>query len=254
MSAVHGAERERIAIHGARRLLMRLGIATLLTGLLLPPLTALIAVLEYRPHWAAFRGAFGATEWFSSLQLLVIAAVAWVMYGVRGADTAKDGPRWIWAVLAAGFAVLALDERFDLHEALRDFVLRPLGVLTNSAWIKPGDVALLLFVVAAIALSRWVLTELKVRRVAVWLYVAGLIVSLVAAVLDAVPDAVIATWPAPGFWDYTAEEVGEVWAEMLFLGAFLLVLDRRLAELVDIANRADPANSVNSANSVNKGP
>ena len=238
MSGVHGAEREQIAIHGARRLLMRVGIATLLTGVLLPPLTALIAVLESRPYWAAYRGAFGATEWFSSLQLLVIAAVAWAMYGARGASESKDGPRWIWAVLAVGFAVLALDERFDLHEAIRDFVLRPLGVLTNSAWIKPGDVALLLFVAAAIALSRWVLIELKPRWVAVWLYVAALVLSLVAAVLDAVPDAIIATWPAPGFWDYTAEEVGEIWAEMLFLGAFLLVLDRRLADLVDRADSA----------------
>ena len=238
MSRVHGTERQQIAIHGARRLLMRVGVATLLTGLLLPPLAALVSVLENRPHWAAYRGEFGATEWFSSLQLLVIAAVAWVMYGVRGARDSKDGPRWIWAVLAAGFAVLALDERFDIHEALRDFVLQPLGVLTNTAWIKPGDVGLLLFVIAAIALSRWVLMELKPRRVAVWLYVAGLAVALVAAVLDAVPDAVLASWPAPGFWDYTAEEVGEVWAEMLFLGAFLLALDRRLADLV---HRADPA-------------
>ncbi|MEL7450556.1 MAG: hypothetical protein AAFN78_15190 [Pseudomonadota bacterium] len=241
MSAVHGAEREQLAIQGARRLLMRVGLATLLTGLLLPALTGWISVLEYRPHWAAYRGAFGATEWFSSLQLLVTAAIAWVMYGVRGAGDSRSRPRWIWAVLAVGFAVLALDERFDLHEALRDTVLRPLGVFTNSAWIKPGDVALLLFVIAAIALSRWVLVELKPHRVAVGLYISGLVVALVAAVLDVVPDAIIATWPAPGFWDYTAEEVGEIWAEMLFLGAFLLVLDRRLADLVDATDRTESA-------------
>lgn len=220
-------------VSAMRLLVKRVGAAVLLTGLLLPPFAGLLALAEGQPHWTAYRGAFGATEWFSSLQLLMIAACAWITYGVRGARDSDAGARWIWAVLAAGFVVLSLDERFDLHEALRNEVYRPLGIFVNVTWIKPGEVALFTFIAAALALSRWVLIELALSRKAVGLYVCGLVMSVVVATLDALPDAMILSWPAAGFWDYTAEEVGEIWAEMLFLGAFLTVLDRRLAQLAD---------------------
>ena len=41
----------------------------------------------------------------------------------------------------------------------------------------------------------------------------------------------LGNWPFRTFWDYPFEEVGELWAQLLFLLSFLVVLDGRLGQL-----------------------
>jgi hypothetical protein len=88
--------------------------------------------------------------WFSSTQLLLsalalglIAAAAWRQ---------RRPYAWHWTALAALFAALSLDEAAAIHEITVAPVARALrlgGALTNTAWVIPAVVVLVLLGVAS---------------------------------------------------------------------------------------------------------
>jgi hypothetical protein len=62
------------------------------------------------------------------------------------------GDRW-WLLLAAGLTELTLDERFAIHERLRDRVLAPHHIsVPFLPWVAPGDFLLLIYAIAGLLL------------------------------------------------------------------------------------------------------
>ena len=104
--------------------LRRLGAALIVANLLLPLGLIAYAALAGRDYAPLFWGERTAIAWFSSVQLLLIAGVAWANHEtaslIRRVDP-EDEPqrRWIWAVFAVGFVYLSIDERFGFHEFMR---------------------------------------------------------------------------------------------------------------------------------------
>ncbi len=73
--------------------------------------------------------------------------------GQRGAATTERRP---WQLLAVGFAAPAVDERFALHERLRDAVLAPRGIsVPFLPWVAPGDFLVMLIAVTRLTVLRW---------------------------------------------------------------------------------------------------
>lgn len=210
-------------------LLDRFAATMLAVNLLLPLAMWLHAGLTGEAMWRLFRTEFNAVEWLSSVQLLIVALLAGANYVAAGLESAR--PRWVWAVLAAGFVVFALDEQFDLHEALRDELFRPAGVLTDTPWLIAGDVGLYLFLCLGLVFAPFVLGELRRADRAVALFAAAVLLVFPTIVIDSLRDAVTTDWIARRFWDYTFEEIGEMWAGLLFLLAFVAVLRARLERL-----------------------
>lgn len=105
-------------------------------------------------RWVFFREG-RLIDWLSSAYLSC-AAIGFAVAFARGRRSSEAGS-WVWAVVALGFCVLTLDERFQVHERLgRGFHGGPLG-LRNS-----GDFLLMLYgVVAASAAALTVRTLLR---------------------------------------------------------------------------------------------
>ncbi len=205
-----------------RRSLLRLVVAVGLFDLCYPVVVFAYAQGSGQPYWRFFTAEGNFTAWWSSLQLLLLALVTWVIYRFRAlaAGMVKTGVAWLWLVATAAFLLFAIDERFGFHEWLRDTVFRPLDLFTGSAYVIDGDVGLYLFLSLGLAtLPLWwrELDHVPARR----LLVAALMLTTLVVVIDSLTSRTVQRLPFWRFWDYPFEEVGEVWAQWLFLAAFV---------------------------------
>ncbi len=213
------------AIRTALAQIRGIAIACAAVNVLLPLGLYVYGELFTEGYWTMFWGENNAITWWSSVQLLVVAAAAWANFAVASAASPARRP-WIWAVFAAGFVFLALDERFEIHERVRDGWLLPSGSFDGIPFVRPGDVGLYAYLLAGVALATFLLAELwRVRR-AFWLFAAGVALAAVFTVVDALPREI--ELRLPYFLTSVFEEGGELWSQWLFLAAFLVVLDGRL--------------------------
>lgn len=227
-----------------RRDLGRFAVLMVIVNLLLPLLVFVSARLAGERVAPRFWGEEYAITWFSSIQLLLIGGVAYLNYEAAGVERALGSERggrgrWIWAVFALGFVFLALDERFRIHENLRDTFIRPAGLFTDFRYVSPGDVVLYAYLLVGLGFA-WVLfRELRLYLRSLWYFGAALAVAATAVSIDSLPHEVTRSWPVSQDGIQIYEELGEIWAQLLFLLAFLGVLRGRLRGLA--AGRSSPA-------------
>lgn len=197
--------------------------ALFVTWLLVP---GLLAAARYPTWWVWIAQEQVPMTWFQSVTLVVagvLAALAWFV-----ASLVDLRPRAGLALLAVGFCALALDERFALHERVRDGYLAPRDVsLPLLTWIAPGDFLLLLVGVVGLALLPVVVRSLREDRWAVRLLAVGVAISCVTVGMDSID---------PHTWSVAAERVQQTLEEVLELGAglaFLGAMGLRLLGLLD---------------------
>jgi hypothetical protein len=221
-------------VDSARRQLVRLGLAMAVVNLLLPLGLWVVADATGAEYWEMFAGEENAVTWFSSVQLLLLAAVAWGNRRVAELLAASPGrPRTaIWTFFALGFVFLSIDERFELHERLRDELLAPAGVATDVGFLEPGDLGLYAILAVGLVATAFLVRELRERPLALGLFASGVVLAAAVTVTDSVRGEIAYAWRHGWFWNYVFEETGELWAQLLFLLAFLLLLHDRLTRLL----------------------
>lgn len=144
-----------------------------------------------------------------------------------------------WAVLAMAFGYFALDDRFALHERLRDRVLAPRDIrLPWIDWIGPGDFIVLGFAVCGLLLLPRLLRNVFGDRAARRRMLAGVAVAMVAVGLDAFELSRL-TVPMQRL-EQTVEECLELAAQVLFLQAFALAWLAQLRALATSAGADRP--------------
>jgi hypothetical protein len=136
--------------------------------------------------------------------------------------------RRAWTLASVGFSFLGADERFALHERLRDNVLADFGV--GLPWGGPGDYLLLLYLGAGLALLPALLELLRSDRLAVASFALGVGLAAAAVLADSVDVRTMG--PRTERLAQTTEEVVETLAASLFGVALFLYLAQRLAWLV----------------------
>ena len=222
----------------ARQETRRFALIMVAVNLLLPLGVYLYAHIIGEPYWKLLRGTFNAVSWFSSVQLVLIGILAYGNFELLGLlrriAVAGAAPRpWVWLVFAVGFILLGLDERFGIHEALRNEVFRPAELFVGNPYLVDGEAGLFLFFFIGLVFTPFLIGELRRWPPATTLFTAALVLTLATIVVDSVKDSAMADWPFQQyrFWDYVFEEVGEIWAQLLFLLSFLIVLHGRLGQL-----------------------
>lgn len=150
----------------------------------------------------------------------VLLAVAGVLAALHAARRWLAGDRLHpWPLLAAGLLWLAVDDRFVIHERLRDELLA--GRIPDVIpWGRPGDVVLLAYAVGGLVLTRAVLRALAADRAARWAFVAALGLLGVAAAIDTV-DAESLT-RSQELAEATVEESLELFGDASFVLALAL--------------------------------
>jgi len=173
--------------------------------------------------------------WLQSVVLLGCASLALLhaalidLQGpVPSVAAAPGRQRGLWFLIAAGFGELALDERFAMHERLRDRVLAPRNIRVPFAdWMAPGDFILLAVLLVGLFALPALYRQLRADRTGVVLFGLGLLFTVTALLADSFDPAQMSL--AVERLEQTLEECVELCAGLSYLTALLLPLLTRLA-------------------------
>jgi hypothetical protein len=132
-----------------------------------------------------------------------------------------DKKKNLWLVMTLLFFLLALDERFALHERLRDLVLAPYGIrLPLINWTSPGDFILLLLMVIGLLMMCKIITLFRYRKLVLYFFITGVAIASLAILLDSL-DMHVYSITLQRVEQFT-EEVLETTAMLFFLNSFFL--------------------------------
>jgi hypothetical protein len=90
-----------------------------------------------------------------------------------------------WLVTGFGFLWLAMDDRFAIHERIRDQILVPHNISIPYLPVGPGDFILLIYMVIGLAMLPWLVSIFKGNRKALIRLLGGVAVAAVAVLMDA---------------------------------------------------------------------
>jgi uncharacterized protein with PQ loop repeat len=200
----------------------------MLITIILPALSVLVFVAAQWPQYWKWI----ATEDtpMTTLQVAVmytIALVSWANAGLQHLRfNAAKSSRWL--VLGCSFFWLALDDRFAIHERIRDSFLAPRHVAIPFLPIAAGDFVLLFYMAVGLLTLKWLLPIFQETKVIRNRFLAGIAVSVLVIVVDAY-DIHRLDINAERL-EQTVEEVFELIAQTLFLQGAIIAWFKSIAD------------------------
>lgn len=234
---------------GRRRLVGALAVALLIAPLLL-------MAARWPAWWTWIAPEQTPMTWLQSMVLVLASAGALLIAHVRSlasdisraghTRTATGSRAAPWVVLAAGLMALAIDERFALHERVRDGMLAPRGITVPFLpWVGPGDFLLLLVGVVGLALLpmvwRAVAGDLAARRA----LTVGVGLAIVAVGMDSID---------PSTWTTQQERIQQTAEEIIELGSGLCLLAAVWLYLLGMLEKSGGITPVGSAQPEERDP
>lgn len=158
----------------------------------------------------------------TSLEVGVLYTTALACWGSAATSHLRGlyADRGRWLFLGAGFFWLCLDDRFAIHERIRDGFLAPRGIAIPFLPIAPGDFILLVYMVIGLASLIWLLPLWRAQRQARSHFLAGVGVAVLAVLMDAYDIHGLSLGLQR--LEQTVEECLELIAQVLFLQGVLL--------------------------------
>jgi hypothetical protein len=172
----------------------------------------------------------------TTLQVAVmytIALVSWANAGLQHLRfNAAKSSRWL--VLGCSFFWLALDDRFAIHERIRDSFLAPRHVAIPFLPIAAGDFVLLFYMAVGLLTLKWLLPIFQETKVIRNRFLAGIAVSVLVIIVDAY-DIHRLDINAERL-EQTVEEVFELIAQTLFLQGAIIAWFKSIADGIKFTN------------------
>jgi hypothetical protein len=180
-----------------------------------PALSVLILILVRFPeYWKWIASEDTPMTTLEVAVMYTTALVCWACAGWQYLDfNSKKSARWF--VLGMGFLWSALDDRFAIHERVRDGFLAPRQIAIPFLPVAAGDFILLLYMVMGLLLLRWVMPILAEHPALRKKFLAGVGVAAAAVILDAYNIEQL-DLQAQRF-EQTIEEILELTAQVFFL-------------------------------------
>jgi hypothetical protein len=160
--------------------------------------------------------------WLQSLLLFSNALAASILVIWNYLQSDKSKMFW-WALLALGFAYLMLDERFAIHERIRDLYLAPHQIkIPVFFWTSDGDFILLLYGLIAMLFIFPYFKLFQVRKAAVYWVISSFSVAVISISMDSIS---FKSYPriVQNIQQFS-EEILEIFVMNSFLIALLFVL------------------------------
>jgi hypothetical protein len=142
-------------------------------------------------------------------------------------EAAPRREQLVWSATAVAFLYLTADERFALHERLRDNVLADTGV--GLPWGSPGDYVLVILLLASLLVLPDLVRLLRGHPLAFRFFVGGVALATLVVAADTV-DVQSMSLRVERV-EQTLEEVVEGVAGSLLAAGLFLMLAARLAPL-----------------------
>lgn len=185
----------------------------------------LLVAASWPRYWTYVAAETTPLAWLEGVLLLLsgftAALLAFEAY-TRGAARKIAGG---WAVVAAAFCWLGLDERFAVHERLRDKLLKPTGVKLLP-WMEAGDWLIPLYAVCGLA-ATWGIWRLLASTAAGRVFFAfGVVVAAIAVGMDTIDVRSLDKGMERLL--QSVEEGLETVAMTAFLSAYLVALTGRI--------------------------
>jgi hypothetical protein len=133
-----------------------------------------------------------------------------------------------WLVLGSSFFWLALDDRFAIHERIRDKILAPRHISIPFLPMAAGDIILPLYMIIGLLLLKWLLPIFQENKTVRNRFLAGIFVAAFAVTIDAY-DIHRLDIHAERL-EQTAEEIFELIAQILFLQGAIFAWFKALAD------------------------
>ncbi len=163
-----------------------------------------------RYYWYAIASENAATRWWTS----VIAVLGGVFLLMAAAIPHRERPElreWApWLVTGIGLIGIGLDERFQIHETIRNRIVQPAGVGDSLDWLNPGDIIMFIYPVGGVAIWWLLFRSLGKDTLSRGILIALIPIGAVAIGLDILDIDSLDRYPG---WVYSGlvEEFGE-WA------------------------------------------
>lgn len=179
----------------------------------------------------------GYVSWFSFLQILVAAYLAWKIYKSRKSDTIIKN-KWkasynLWAFFSLGFLFLAFDEILRIHENI-DYLIHDLFQIQETANTDRIDsLIILVYALFGVGVLYWAKSELNKFKLALPFFGVALALTFTMIFLDLLTDSKDVI-----YWLFTnplvvdivyqslgiVEECCKIFAEGMFIVALYLCL------------------------------
>jgi len=189
---------------------------------------ALLLAAGGSSYWRYIAAEDTPMTWLQSVVLVLCGATASLL-ATLGYLSGRSSWR-VWLLLAVGFTGLGLDDRFAVHERLRDRVLSKIEI--GLPWGAPGDYVLLVVAAVGLVLLPRVLRTVSTHPLSRGLFLAAVLLALVVIGVDSFNPPDSQSVDAERF-EQTAEEIVELGSHLLFLLALLVRLVDDLARTTD---------------------
>lgn len=158
--------------------------------------------------------------WLQSIILFSSSLIAGFCFILKYLKSEKSSI--IWILISSGFLYLCFDERFAIHERLREGFLKPLGIkIPIFFWTDVGDFILLLYLVIGLILLVKIIKIFKENKKALILFVLAVIFSSVAILMDSIN---IANYNIDfQRWEQFIEEILELSGMLMFTNSFFVM-------------------------------
>jgi len=183
--------------------------------------TLLLLAAKWPRYWAYVAPEQTPMTWLQSVLLFACMLLGLLSFTLAYAEEGWSRRAGVWLVVTAAYLFLALDERFALHERVRDNVLAPRDIKLLP-WMGAGDFLLLLYAIAGLLFVSELYKVLRSRRAAWRWFRAAAVLALAAVGADSV-DVARMTEDGERV-EQTLEEIVELAAMAAFFSSYLLML------------------------------
>jgi hypothetical protein len=169
----------------------------------------------------------------SFIQLLAASVIAWMTFHVRaGKFSFKNwrSPSTFWLIVAIGFAFLAIDEGFELHEMMQPAIFAAFNLKRNFFTVRINDLIMLLYGLAGVGVVWLYIPEIRRDRRVKQHLAIGFALLFVMVVVDTLGNKREIPFLATLFptstntqlrWNLKViEETITLYSEAFFIGAF----------------------------------
>jgi hypothetical protein len=181
----------------------------------------LLLIGQWPRYWEWIAKEQTPFTWYQSVLLLLVAVFS-IWNAVFSLLSKMKQHALTWVLVSLAFFALTIDERFAIHERIRDKLLRPADIsIPFLPWVGAGDFILLLYLAIALLLFRQVMQIFKEDSLSFKFFIIGFVLSAIAILADSYNFEGMAIEAL--IMEQTLEEIIEAFSFSCILIATLLI-------------------------------
>jgi hypothetical protein len=185
-----------------------------------------LTFISYPEYWKNIIYEKSPMTWFESMILFACTFISMLNFILLKAKTGQFNK--VWFLFVMGFLYLTIDERFMVHEKIREQILKPNHLNIDFLfWVEKGDYVLIFLMVTGLFFVPMIWKELKSDKEATLFFLIAIFCSAVAVGLDTISLKGMSLQLQYVIQYF--EEIAETAAMVCFLNAIMMKFFENLA-------------------------